>query len=549
MSELRPSPNSTHEVINQPEGLEGYNLFDTDPTVTSFLERTGAVTEELWGLGQWLGTPEAMELGRQANAYPPTLRPYDARGNRIDEVEFHPSYHRLMSTTIGAGIASFPEKDGPDPNHHLKRAVGMYLISQNEAGHGCPISMTYAAVPSLRHNPALAAVYEPLLQAHSYAPELVPAARKGSATTGMAMTEKQGGSDLRANTTVAELGESGEALLTGHKWFCSAPMSDLFLTLARDKDGLSCYLVPRVLEDGTRNSFLIRRLKDKLGNRSNASSEIEYDHTVGYRVGEPGRGVKTIMDMVAFCRFDSMLGSAAQMRQGLVQAIWFARGRSAFGKNLVEQELMQNVLVDLSIESEAATLTSLYLAAMDDRAAMDPAAKSFRRIAVAAAKFLICKRAPAFMAEAMESLGGNGYVEESILARLFRESPLNGIWEGSGNVNALDVLRAMAKEPYSVEVLLAELEATTGANAAYDAALGDFKHRLAHLESPEWQARELVEKMALLVESSLMLRFSSPTNAQLFCDSRLGGRHGSVLGTLPRTGEAKSILEAAFPHF
>ncbi|MDA8384921.1 MAG: acyl-CoA dehydrogenase family protein, partial [Actinomycetota bacterium] len=298
MSELRPSPNSTHEVINQPDGLEGYNLFDTDPTVTSFLERTGAVTEELWGLGQWLGTPEAMELGRQANVYPPTLRPYDARGNRIDEVEFHPSYHRLMSTTIGAGIASFPEQDGPDPNHHLKRAVGMYLISQNEAGHGCPISMTYAAVPSLRHNPALAAVYEPLLQAHSYAPELVPAASKGSATAGMAMTEKQGGSDLRANTTVADLGESGEALLTGHKWFCSAPMSDLFLTLARDKDGLSCYLVPRVLEDGTRNSFLIRRLKDKLGNRSNASSEIEYDHTVGYRVGEPGRGVKTIMDMV-----------------------------------------------------------------------------------------------------------------------------------------------------------------------------------------------------------------------------------------------------------
>jgi putative acyl-CoA dehydrogenase len=549
MSELRPSPTTTHEVINQPELLTGYNLLSTDPTVTAFLKRSRASTEELGDLGQWLGTPEAIELGRQANAYPPVLRSYDSRGNRIDEVEFHPSYHRLMSTTIGAGIASFPEQERPDPNHHLKRAVGMYLISQNEAGHGCPISMTYAAVPSLRHNPELSATYEPLLRAHFYAPELVPARSKGSATAGMAMTEKQGGSDLRANTTVADLGGSGEALLTGHKWFCSAPMSDLFLTLARDKDGLSCYLVPRVLEDGTRNSVIVRRLKDKLGNRSNASSEIEYDHTVGYRVGEPGRGVKTIMDMVAFCRYDSMLGSAAQMRQGLVQAIWFARGRSVFGKSLIEQELMQNVLVDLAIESEAATITSLYLANADDRSSTDPVARSFRRIAVAASKFLICKRAPAFMAEAMESLGGNGYVEESILARLFRESPLNGIWEGSGNVNALDVLRAMAKEPASVAALLAELEGNAGSNAAYDSALAAFKHELTHLESPEWQARELVEKMALLIESSLMLRYSAATNAQLFCDSRLGGRHGSVLGTLPRTGEAKSILEAAFPHF
>ncbi len=549
MSKLRPSPTTTHEVINQPEVLTDYNLLSTDPTVTAFLERSGASTEELVDLGQWLGTQEAIELGRQANAYPPVLRSYDSRGNRIDEVEFHPSYHRLMSTTIGAGIASFPEQERPDPNHHLKRAVGMYLISQNEAGHGCPISMTYAAVPSLRHNPELSAAYEPLLRAHSYAPELVPARSKGSATAGMAMTEKQGGSDLRANTTVADLGGSGEALLTGHKWFCSAPMSDLFLTLARDKDGLSCYLVPRVLEDGTRNSVIVRRLKDKLGNRSNASSEIEYDHTVGYRVGEPGRGVKTIMDMVAFCRYDSMLGSAAQMRQGLIQAIWFARGRSVFGKSLIEQELMQNVLVDLAIESEAATITSLYLANADDRSATDPVARSFRRIAVAASKFLICKRAPAFMAEAMESLGGNGYVEESILARLFRESPLNGIWEGSGNVNALDVLRAMAKEPASVAALLAELEGSAGSNAAYDSALAAFKHELTHLESPEWQARELVEKMALLIESSLMLRYSTATNAQLFCDSRLGGRHGSVLGTLPRTGEAKSILEAAFPHF
>ncbi len=544
MDKSSTASSRTHEVFNQPPPLNNYNLLTTDPVVSSYLRTHHVAADELTDLGAWLGTPEAIELGRLANANPPILRSHDAAGNRIDEVEFHPAYHQLMQKTISAGIAAFPSETNQDHHYHLKRAVGMYLISQNEAGHGCPISMTYAAVPALRANPELAKIYEPMLRSHDYSGPLGPPSTKHSATSGMGMTEKQGGSDVRANTTVALETSGPESIITGHKWFCSAPMSDVFLILAKDSVGLSCYFVPRILPDGTRNTFIIERLKDKLGNRSNASSEIEFDHTVGYRVGEAGHGVRAIFEMVGFCRFDSMLGSAAQMRQGLVQAIHYTRNRNAFGRAVIDHDLMQNVLVDLAIESEAATLAFLRLATADDNSA-DPTQAAFRRIGVAIAKFLICKRAPAYMAEAMECLGGNGYVEESIMARLFRESPLNGIWEGSGNVNALDVLRAMAKEPQSTEALLDELEASRGANRSYDLALDAIKSDLSHLENPEWMARSLVERMGLLLQGSLMLANGSQA-ADIFCDSRLGTNHGSVYGTLGVTRDAKAILESSF---
>lgn len=546
----KPLPGSvrTHQVFNQVPQLSDYNLFLSDPVTATYLKNQGAETDELADLGTWLGTPEAIELGRLANTYDPQLRSHDASGHRIDEVEFHPSYHQLMQKTISAGIASFPEKSNQDRNYHLKRAVGMYLISQNEAGHGCPISMTYASVPALRHNPALSELYEPLLRSHEYSGKLGPPSTKHSMTAGMGMTEKQGGSDVRSNTTVAVATDGPESIITGHKWFCSAPMSDIFLILAQDQGGLSCYMVPRILEDGSRNNFSIQRLKDKLGNRSNASSEVEFDNTVGYLVGEPGRGVKTIFEMVGFCRFDSMLGSAAQMRQALVQALHYARNRKAFGMTLIDHDLMQNVLVDLTVESEAATLAFLRLAQADDYATSDSEAE-FRRIALAVLKFLICKRAPGYMAEALECLGGNGYVEDSITARLFRESALNGIWEGSGNVNALDVLRAMAKEPQSTEALVDELEKARGANRHYDAALEALKSDLVQLENPQWMARAIVERMGLLLQGALMLKYSSTLNAAIFCDSRLGQYRGSVYGTLGSNRESKAILESAFAHF
>ena len=543
----KPLPGSirTHQVFNQVSQLADYNLFLGDPVALTYLKDRGAQTEELADLGSWLGTPEAIELGRLANTYEPRLRSHDASGHRIDEVEFHPSYHQLMRKTISAGIASFPEKSNLDRNYHLKRAVGMYLISQNEAGHGCPVSMTYAAVPALRNNPGLSQLYEPLLRSHEYAAELGSLATKRSMTAGMGMTEKQGGSDVRANTTVAVATDGPESIITGHKWFCSAPMSDIFLILAQDQSGLSCYLVPRVLEDGTRNHFAIQRLKDKLGNRSNASCEVEFDNTVGYLVGEPGRGVKTIFEMVGFCRFDSMLGSAAQMRQALVQALHYARNRMAFGSALMDHDLMQNVLVDLTIESEAATLAFLRLAESDDNASSDFEA-AFRRIALAVLKFLICKRAPGYMAEALECLGGNGYVEDSITARLFRESALNGIWEGSGNVNALDVLRAMGKEPQSTEALVKELDEGRGVDIHYDTALEALKSDLVRLDNPQWIARAIVERMGLLLQGALMLKYSSTLNAAIFCDSRLGQYRGSVYGTLGSNRNSKAILESAF---
>jgi putative acyl-CoA dehydrogenase len=470
------------------------------------------------------------------------LRTHDRYGNRIDEVDFHPSWHRLLSHAVSAGLTDAWSR----PDGHLRRAAGFLVWTQAEAGHGCPVSMTHAAVPALRADPVLAAEWEPRLTSRAYDPSLLPPGRKPGALFGMGMTEKQGGSDVRANTTRAEpLAEEGAYLLTGHKWFCSAPMSDGFLVLAQAPGGLTCFLLPRVLPDGTRNVFLIQRLKDKLGNRSNASSEVEFDGTWARRVGEEGRGVATIIEMVAATRLDCAVGSAAIMRQAVAQAVHHAAYRSVFGGPLIDKPLMRNVLADLAVESEAATTTVLRLAAAYDAGSEQE--RQFRRIAVAVSKYWITKRCPPLTAEALECLGGNGYVEESGLPRLFRESPLNSVWEGSGNVQALDVLRALQREPLALNAFLGEIGLARGADHRLDGAIKSLLTELADLEGIEARARRVVERMALVLQGSLLVRFAPPAVADAFCASRLGGDWGVSFGTLPHTLDLEAIVERARP--
>src|SRR5216110_3344813 len=454
---------------NQPPPLVDYNLFESDAVLRESLEREGGswAHDLVHDLGRLAGTQRAIDWGYQANAHPPHLRSHDRFGERLDEVEFHPAWHELMKIAIGHGLHALPWRE-PRPGAHAARAAAFYVWSQVEGGHGCPVSMTYAAVPALRKQPDLAAQWEPLMTALDYDPGLrVPATKKG-VLFGMAMTERQGGSDVRANTTTAlPVGAGGEHLLTGHKWFCSAPMCDAFLVLAQAPGGLSCFLLPRVLPDGTRNNFHIERLKDKLGNRSNASSEIALEKAWAVMVGEEGRGVATIIEMVNHTRLDCVVGSAALMRQAVAQATHHCAHRRAFGRLLVEQPLMRNVLADLAVESEAATVLMMRLAGALDSSA-DESEAHFRRLALAVGKYWVCKRGVAVTAEALECHGGNGYVEESILPRLYREAPLNSIWEGSGNVNALDVLRAMARDPDSLSAFLAEVDLARGADPRLD---------------------------------------------------------------------------------
>jgi putative acyl-CoA dehydrogenase len=543
------------EVLNQPPPLEGYDVVGCDPALVAGIEREGAgwAVADLGTLGRVAGSAEAQTWARHANESPPVLRTHDRYGFRIDEIEYHPDYHRLMDVAVRHGLHGAPWSD-PRPGAHVARAAGFYAWSQNEAGHGCPISMTYSIVPALRAAPATAATWEPRLTARTYDPSYRPAAEKAGAIAGMAMTEKQGGSDVRANTSRAVADGDGYRL-TGHKWFCSAPGSDLFLVLANTEAGITCFAVPRYTSDGERNALRIQRLKDKLGNRSNASGEIEFDDVWGERVGDEGRGVATIITMVNHTRLDCVIGSSAGMRAALVQALHHTANRSAFGRRLAEQPLMQQVLADLAIESEAATILMLRLArAYDAVATTDASAASeasFRRLATAVAKYWVCKRQPVMVVEALECLGGAGYVKESGLPRLFRESPLNGIWEGSGNVIALDVLRAVGREPGALDVVRDEILLASGADARLDRAVTDLDAALVELAATgpdaQRQARRLTERLALALQASLLVRHSTPAVADAFCATRLGGDHGVTFGTLPAGVDTAAILAHAWP--
>ncbi|MFI0808747.1 acyl-CoA dehydrogenase family protein [Streptomyces echinatus] len=538
-------PDATHDVTNQAPPLAPYDA-SADTALLEGLRREGAGWAEdgIRRLGARAGSTEAQEWGEQANRYEPVLRTHDRYGHRVDEVEFHPSWHHLMRTAVAEGLAGAPWADDR-PGAHVARTAGGLVWGHTEAGHGCPTSMTYAAVPALRAQPDLAKVYEPLLTSREYDPGLRVPAEKPGLLAGMGMTEKQGGSDVRTNTTTATpTGEPGVYTLRGHKWFTSAPMCDVFLVLAQAPGGLSCFLVPRILPDGTRNTFRIQRLKDKLGNRSNASSEPEFERTVAWLVGPEGRGVKTIIEMVNCTRLDCVMSSAALMRKTLAEAGHHARHRSAFGARLIDQPLMRNVLADLALESEAATTLTLRLAGAADRAVRgDAGERAFRRIATAVGKYWVTKRGPAFTAEALECLGGNGYVEDSGMPRHYREAPLLSIWEGSGNVNALDVLRALGREPDSAEALFAELALARGADARLDTAVAALKDQLA--ETDQVGARRLVERMALALQASLLVRHAPHPVADAFCASRLGGDWGHAFGTLPAGTGLDAILERA----
>ncbi|MFS4107645.1 acyl-CoA dehydrogenase family protein [Streptomyces sp. PD-S100-1] len=539
---------STHTVTNQPPPLSGYDVFTADRALTEAVDRhVGAglldeVRGELAGLGRAAGSAQLQEWGAQANENPPRLRTHDRYGHRIDEVDFHPAWHRLLGKGVSAGLTAAWNR----PAGHVRRAAAFLVWTQVEAGNCCPLSMTHAAVPALRADPELAAEWEPRLTSMVYDRELRPAHLKPGALFGMAMTEKQGGSDVRANTTAARpLAESGGYELTGHKWFCSAPMSDAFLVLAQAPAELTCFLVPRVLPDGARNVFRVQRLKDKLGNRSNASAEVEFDGTWARRVGEEGRGVRTIIEMVAATRLDCVLGSAGLMRQAVAQAVHHCTYREAFGGRLVDKPLMRNVLADLALESEAATTLALRLAAACDDGGEQE--RALLRIAVPAAKYWVTKRCAPLAVEASECLGGNGYVEESGLPRLVRESPLNSIWEGAGNVQALDVLRALRREPGAFDAYLREVGLARGADHRLDAAIKDLLTELADLAGVEARARRLVERLALVLQGSLLVRYAPPEVADAFCASRLGGDRGASFGTLPHTLDLASVVERARP--
>ena len=534
-------------MLNQVPPLAGHDVAD-DAALLAAVDREGAswAGPELHELGRLAGDPASQQLARLANEHPPVLHSHDARGNRIDEVEFHPAWHDLMATAVRHGLHATPWTD-PAPGSHVARAAKFYVWTQAEGGHGCPVSMTYAAVPALRHQPDLAARFEPLLAARAYDPGLRVPAGKAGLLAGMAMTEKQGGSDVRANTTRAEPAGHGCYQLTGHKWFCSAPMCDAFLILAQAPAGLSCFLLPRWRPDGTRNGFHLLRLKDKLGNRSNASSEVEFRRAWARLVGEEGRGIATIMEMVRHTRLDCAVGSAASMRKAVAEATHHAAHRSAFGRLLIDQPLMRNVLADLCLESEAATTLAIRLAHAFDRSREDAREQKFARIATAVAKYWITKRTPAVVAEALECLGGNGYVEESPLPRLYRDAPLNSLWEGAGNVQCLDVLRAMQKDPGTVEALHQEITAATGVNSIFDRFVGSLISAKQMETNTEFGARWFVEKIALALQAAALIRSGNQGIADLFCSARLTENLGLAFGTLRSADGVALLLERARP--
>ena len=543
----------THEVVNVSCELADYNMYAQDTALREAVQREGAAwaDADLQRFGQLTGSAEYLEQGHLANKFQPELETHDRFGNRIDLVKFHPAYHRLMGTAIAHGLHSSPWTD-PRPGAHVARAAGNYLHTQVEAGHGCPITMTFAAIPTLRLQPDLAAQWAPKITARVYDPHNVPMAQKVGVTIGMAMTEKQGGSDVRANTTQAyPVGQGGPGQmyeLVGHKYFVSAPMCDAFLVLAQTAQGLSCFLLPRWRPDGSKNPMQVLRLKKKMGNASNASSETELRGALAWMVGEEGRGVRNIIEMVAMTRFDCMVGSSAGMRMALSQALHHCAHRSAFGARLVEQPLMQNVLADLALESEAAMVLSLRMARALDERADSRHEDLLVRLMTAVGKYWICKRTPQHAYEAMECIGGSGVMEDSMFPRLFRESPVNAIWEGSGNVQCLDVLRAMAKEPEVVQAFFDELRPTQGQNPHLDAQVRALAQEIKEPAGMEYRARHVVERMALAMQASLLLRVAPAFVADAFCASRLDGQGSFHYGALPRGAQVQAIIERATPR-
>ena len=545
---------STHEVSNQAPPLENYNLFDRNRPLTDAIAREGAADATAWlaERGAELGSAEMIALGVAANRCPPTPKLFDRTGGRCDQVEFHPAYHELMAYLKRHGASAGPWAH-PAPGAHVKRAALFMMYAEIEDGTLCPTTMTYAVVPSIVRDEAIAREWLPRIYSPDYDPRFIPSERKRGVTLGMGMTEKQGGSDLRSNTTTATRASGREYAIVGHKWFFSAPMSDAFLILAQAPGGLSCFFLPRFTPDGAVNAIRIQRLKDKLGDRSNASSEVEFDGARAWLLGEEGRGVPIILEMGTYCRLDCVLGTAGLIRQCVSQAIHHARHRSAFGRKLVDQPLMRNVLADLALESEAATACALRLARSYDeegeRSGDERSARGriFRRFATAVLKYWICKRAAPHAAESLECLGGNGYVEESPMPRLLRDSPLNGIWEGSGNVMSLDVLRAMAREPEGLPAFLEECALASGADARLDAHLAGLDDTLGGLagEDAQWLARRAVEDLALAFQASLLVRTAPPEVADAFCAARLGEARGRAYGTLPAGLDAEAILARA----
>ncbi|WAG79838.1 acyl-CoA dehydrogenase family protein [Metapseudomonas furukawaii] len=539
----------THEVFNQVPPLEGANLYRVDLPLQEWVRRYqgGWAEERLETYGALAGGP-LMAAGFLANENKPVFKSHDRYGHRIDLVEFHPAYHELMGAAIAHGIPTSPWTD-PRAGAHVARAGMSYLHSQAEAGSGCPLTMTFASVPALRLQPEVADQWLPKILSTEYDPRNLPMEQKTGLTIGMAMTEKQGGTDVRANTTRAHpvgIPGPGQAYeLVGHKWFCSAPMCDAFLTLAYTDKGLSCFLLPRHRPDGRRNEFYVQRLKNKLGNWSNASSEVEYRGALAWMVGEEGRGVPTIIEMVALTRFDCMIGSSALMRQALTQAAHHCAHRKVGGRVLAEQPLMQNVLADLALESEAALALTLRMGRALDNA-HDEQEDRFARLVTAVGKYWICKRAPAMINEAAECLGGAGYVEDSILPRLYREAPVNSTWEGSGNVQCLDVLRALSKEPGVLDALFAELGDGHG-DARLAGFIGKLKQGFADTGDIQYRARQLTEDVAVALQAKLLLEAGNATVSDAFIASRLEG-HGRVYGTLPRGADVEALLARSTPH-
>ena len=537
---------TTHEVLNQAPPRVDVDEYALNPALREAVGvfAPGAVTDRFHEIGRHVATGQYQHDAELANTLPPVHRAHDRWGNRVDEIEFHPSYHRIMEYSVSRGVHTSAWAD-PGPGATVERATGFMLVSQIEAGHGCPLSMTHAVVPSLRLSPELAAEWEPALMSRVYDPELRDPATKSGVLFGMAMTEKQGGSDVRANTTTATPVGDGLHVLRGHKWFCSAPQSDAFLVLAQAPEGLSCFLVPRVLPGGERNPFLVQRLKDKLGNKSNASSEVEFDGTLGWMVGDPGRGVRTIIEMVGRTRLDCVLGATAGMRQGVAEAAWHARHRAAFGATLVDQPAMAAVLADLQLEAEAATWTATRLAAAYD----DDESAAYRRLATAVAKYWTCKRGPNHAYESLECLGGNGYTEAFPLARRYREQPVLAVWEGSGNVIALDVLRAMAREPESVTAFDAELTAQTGHHVLFDRHVERVRGLIGRAVSDPAAApaiaRRLVEAMALAQQGAVLLAHAPAAVAEAFCLARLGDERSAEYGALPDGVDVAALVARA----